>query len=767
MKQKRSLRHLASTREGGETAAARRPAGAAHIAHLLTRRSTAGELVALGHGAVLCEDFSAVYPEKTAELRAALRGGRLTCGPFYIAAGDCLGDGEILFENLLLGEDTVGEAPRDLPLPISAPAPAQLPQLLCHFGYEGVVLADDAFAASASAAVPPSGAAADQAAPAAEQAASCFAAPVSHWAAPEGSECLLLRPCTDTARNGRPDAADVPGLSCITLPPIATKDEISRHTGPLFFEKTAQGGREERAVADLLLYKIEPLCALLAAAEVYPYPAATLGRLWRGLLKNLGEMDRPALATLTARAARIAAVREEAEALLAGVLAAALPHRPEKGENAAALLFTAEGCEDGALAQLTLDLPAGDFSLRDREGNSLTYGINASHPLADGRVRLDITLCLPALDPLALYPVYAFSEHTGRQNDEKTGPEAYIENRHFICDARDGRLRLTCRKTGHTLLSPFFFEDQGDRGRDAFSPAQEGSLLAFPTDFRVTRRGLVSTLTGTATFEIPASYDFSAGYRSVDTVTVTCDLHLTLAGDSDPLRVSCEVRDTAENHRLRLAVRTELMATDVLLDTPFDTTRAEKAELCPASFLCLERDGMYAALLPDGIREVSRVNDTLYLTVCHRAPHRPPVHGPAVGGFALLRGRGSAPDAATLHLAARRYRVGITAAATDFSPAFRIGEEYPAARLGRLPVRWDNPHVLLTACRRSRDGRATVLHLLNLGDGEARLHPTATGRLSLATLAERGEIPLPENGVALTLAPRQAVALILREKGSV
>jgi len=88
--------------------------------------------------AIVLEDYVEVRPENEARLRALLAAGRLEVGPSYVLPDEILVGGESLVRNLLLGRRVCRrfgvEPSRAGYLPDSFGHPAQLPQILAGFG---------------------------------------------------------------------------------------------------------------------------------------------------------------------------------------------------------------------------------------------------------------------------------------------------------------------------------------------------------------------------------------------------------------------------------------------------------------------------------------------------------------------------------------------------------------------------------------------------------------------------------------------------------
>ncbi|HUF28838.1 MAG TPA: glycosyl hydrolase-related protein [Gemmatimonadaceae bacterium] len=93
---------------------------------------------------IVLEDYLAVRPERAGELAAALRGGRLEAGPWYVLADELIPSGEALVRNLLLGRRVLrglrAEPPSVLYCPDSFGHPAALPLIARGFGAPVVIV---------------------------------------------------------------------------------------------------------------------------------------------------------------------------------------------------------------------------------------------------------------------------------------------------------------------------------------------------------------------------------------------------------------------------------------------------------------------------------------------------------------------------------------------------------------------------------------------------------------------------------------------------
>jgi mannosylglycerate hydrolase len=93
--------------------------------------------------AIVVHDYLAVRPERTAEIAAALQGGRLEAGPWFVLADELIPGGEALVRNLLAGRRVLralrAVAPPVLYSPDAFGHPAALPALAAGFGCQCII----------------------------------------------------------------------------------------------------------------------------------------------------------------------------------------------------------------------------------------------------------------------------------------------------------------------------------------------------------------------------------------------------------------------------------------------------------------------------------------------------------------------------------------------------------------------------------------------------------------------------------------------------
>lgn len=727
MKSPIRIRYFSTPHEGRKSAAASRPALAA-LSHLIDPEGA--EPAALP-SLLQLQGLRLFDPSAADALTRAQQEGTLGGALLYADAGDCLGDGELLVRSLLLADAGKGHTP----LTVASALPAAMPQLLCHFGVTEV------YAIGKNARI-------DH--PVCRENANAVT-----WQTPDGSACLLRLPssCTETKV--------APGLGTATY----SQDEPIPCEGALCIDRAnAEDATAllDRTAADLILRVLEPLAALVARADNATTDLRpTLDRLTRTLLENLSVTDTASLspAVLRHRTDRISSVIEEGEALLSTLLQAFLPSTPQSGTLAALAIFSPYTQKTALSVTCTLSLSdvIENFALQKEDGHPIKWEC-LSAETENGCRKWRIRLLLPNAEPLAVTRVFVISAPPCVAKASKNAA-LRIENRGFVCEVADGRLRVLCRKSGRTLQNPFFLEDQGDRGAQCFSAAQEGSLLFFPVNWRRQGSRLAPTLVADIPMELPCTYHHATDERSAETCRTIAQLTLTAEAESELLRVSLSFTDPAEAHRLRLAVRTELICGRLTVDAPFGAAVTERSDAFPAFFARIAEEDAAVALLTDTRRPVERVNDTLYVTLSHRAPYRTETARTTEASFALADGREL--HVHELYESARRNRIlPPVAVMTELPCPSAVTSALPPAA---LPLSYSGADILLTTLRRRTEGKDTVLHFLNTADETRELRLTARAPLALSTLAEREELPLSEGGgLRIPLAPRQLLALILK-----
>lgn len=738
MKLPKSILYYSVPYEGEESHAKKRAKTALALRELLAAPHGKGERRLLPSLLAL-EELSAASPERVTAFSLARERGRMDAGLFYIDAGDCLGDGELLLRSLLMADPK----PSEYPLPLTCSAPAVLPQLLFHFGCTNLCLLGEK---------------------------TNIKAPVCRentqtaylWRSPDGSECRLTVPKDDRAV---PSECGEVGFRRAVFAASSEEEEFFGAVSVDRLNAWEEFAPENRRAADLLLGVLEPLTALLGATGARVCPPAVINRLTGDLLKNLSITDSIALAPYVCahRLDRVRALTEEAEGYIAAVMECTLP-RTKRGEEFAVIsVFSPYDRKTDVQFACTLTLPSDrPFRLVDASGNELFYTVRERKSLSGEQSICHLTVLYPESAPLSISRIFAVWGNPCVAKTTKPTEKPRIENENFLCEADGGRLKITCKKTRRVLQNPFFFEDQGDRGTSAFLPAQEGSLLFFPEEWTRTGDGLSEELSADCALDLPADYDTNNWERTAETCTVPCRITLRLEKGSDLLGVTVRFRDRAHRHRLRLAVRTEMMDGTVFCDAPFSLTPLDGGETDVPGVLAVERDGETLALLTDTRRAVARVNDTFYVTLAHTADYRGCTQKDGEETevrLAIFGGRDV--SAASLFDASRRFRLSPVAASVTFRETAVCDEGFSASLCHRPLLACDTPEVFITGAKCRADGSA-VLHLLNPTDRELPVRLTADRAISLTSLAEREELRLTEGGsVGLTVAPHQIIALLL------
>lgn len=114
------------------------------VDELLDDPPKAGESFLLDGQAIIIEDYAAVRPERTGELRTLLQDGRLEAGPWYVLADELIPSGEAIVRNLFTGQRVLRRfgAPTApvLYCPDSFGHPASLPAIAIGFGLPLIIL---------------------------------------------------------------------------------------------------------------------------------------------------------------------------------------------------------------------------------------------------------------------------------------------------------------------------------------------------------------------------------------------------------------------------------------------------------------------------------------------------------------------------------------------------------------------------------------------------------------------------------------------------
>ncbi|HET9730933.1 MAG TPA: glycosyl hydrolase-related protein [Acidimicrobiia bacterium] len=114
------------------------------VDNLLDDPPAVGESFLLDGQSIIVEDYLAVRPERTNELRALLHEGRLEAGPWYVLADELIPGGEALVRNLFAGRRVLrrfgATAPPVLYCPDSFGHPASLPSIAAGFGLATIIL---------------------------------------------------------------------------------------------------------------------------------------------------------------------------------------------------------------------------------------------------------------------------------------------------------------------------------------------------------------------------------------------------------------------------------------------------------------------------------------------------------------------------------------------------------------------------------------------------------------------------------------------------
>ncbi len=590
--------------------------------------------------------------------------------------------------------------------------------------------------------------------------------------------------------------------------------------------------RENVRMQDMLEHKLEPLYAFLENdGFIKIYPKAELRYLWKCLLKNL---PHDSICGCSADPVhrhmenRFEEMNELAEELLSRGLQAVARHsaHPKAGEGGYCVaLFNPTARTQSGVAECTLYLRVEDgveaFALADEKGNDVPFEI-----LQKDRRQVDLfsRLNLPGTAEMDVIKIRLLAENAPplsartyavlpqKESAALSAPaeKPYIENEYYRIGEEDGKLTVTDLRTGKTYLDPVRIEDTTDRG-DAyvyrFLPGEEPVLLS-PVKIS---KPIISALA--QSIDLCYVYDRSAGldpesHLPLDkSVTMELRVRLTLTKGSDTVTVTYDFVNTAENHRVRIALDSGIFGGKLYTDSPFDVDEREPHHFCPQSDSDTQCNSTFAnitdgrdrfTVFTEGQHEVEHRDSCLYVTVLRATGHininhrtferigadRWRIPGnqclrPLGGRFAFVYGK--ADTAANLYEAAKFFRCSFLVMGEAFDRAKltggRIADQYPElSALYYVPdknadrvvsadslLTVDSPQIAVT-CAKTAEKDGQIIRLVNLSDKPVHATLAFTGEAYRTTMAEDSDTYLGKGGCVLTFCPKQIFTLRLRGK---
>lgn len=763
---------------------------------------------------VVLEDYLAIRPDRSQEIRAACQAGRLGIGPWYVQPDSLLPAGEAHVRNLLIGR-TVGEAFGPVSqvayTPDSFGHPAQFPQLFAGFGLATFVywrgngnevdqlpaeyrwVAPDGSAVTAcllwngyfNGAMLP-------ALPA--RALPRLVATVDELGAKSGQDAVLIMNGIDHAPPRHDAVALAHLLATETAEPVtvsllddfaaAIGGELPEYRGELIGARVANllpGVWSARLPLKLmnrrcetaLCYRAEPWAAFAPLFGLHDERPA-LRAAWKALLKNqahdsiggcsidgvhrqmLGRYDTAAeLANETARRVleRLAGQPPER-------------HTPV-GEPFEVAVFNPSPRPRSGFARLHLDahpsLPSADEGAIYHPVLAANYpgrgysvdgvAIRAVHGNSDGRFFFDDTagsvdLEIPVREVPPFGCVRVRVDH-GNPVDVTVDDGTTIGNDSLRVALEEGGT-VTLGLKGRHLPGLFAIEERADRGdsydADLLAADDRCELVRVKHTRRRWSNG-VEELDIERLYRVPRGLEADRRTRSVEETGVRLFTTLRIDPDSDELRVGVQLKNTAEDHRLRLLFPTGAPVDEYSAATTFATAVRSTAPVddsgwlhpAPTTFpqqgwvsandLTVVAPGLTEAeVSEDGVIALTLVRSVGWLSR-HDLDSRPGPAGPVI----------PAAEAQCLETIAAQLTLfegidPVRAQACEMPLAAVFAGPEPLLQPGRGLLALDSESLLLSACKPAEQGDGIIVRLLNPGAAEA------TGTLTPGFSVERAEV---------------------------
>lgn len=421
-----------------------------------------------------------------------------------------------------------------------------------------------------------------------------------------------------------------------------------------------------------------------------------------------------------------------------------------RGPDGAALDLVVHAVEDTDVFRAEIDFNPDWFPVR-----RFRVAARVALPAAGG-----VVLRAEAAERLGAAPAAAVTAGAGM-----------IENARLVLRVADGRLALRDKATGREWADVAGFLDEGDAGDEYnFSPlagdlARRATLVSAEVVEAAPHR---ATLEVRWKLEVPASLTPDRSGRTTELVDLAPVARFTLEAGRAVVDVETTIDQRAQDHRLRLVVGGAPAGAEVWTDGTFGVFRREPApkpalpvpkgtEAVMAEFpqglftALVGADGAGLAVAAEGLHEASVEDDAegraLALTLIR-----------AVGWLSRddlrTRGGGAGPRFETPEaqcLGVRTFRHALIPLAAGWADAVAPAHQWNApprawqadgpAVPGALAT-WDAPGVVLSAMKRSENGKHLVVRGYNPGP-----EPIATtlrvhvphGGVAAANLAEEAQ----------------------------
>jgi mannosylglycerate hydrolase len=193
-----------------------------------------------------------------------------------------------------------------------------------------------------------------------------------------------------------------------------------------------------------------------------------------------------------------------------------------------------------------------------------------------------------------------------------------IENEFLRVRSGDRGFKIEDRRTDTEF--ELYFEDDGDRGDEYnFDPVADAAAICEPvtvTHPLIDRSPPRQRMRMNLEYRIPCAIDGKRHQRRAETEPLHIELIATLYAALDRIDFDARVVNRARDHRLRVALKTPIVATQALHDTSFGVVERPLAwaepqgteDICPAgphrTWSAVEGSSVAAAILSRGLYEV-------------------------------------------------------------------------------------------------------------------------------------------------------------------
>lgn len=324
-----------------------------------------------------------------------------------------------------------------------------------------------------------------------------------------------------------------------------------------------------------LTYELQPMMALLDAAGI-PYDQGIIDQAWY-LLVNCqthgsathGDITNEWIKDNASYAYYIARGTVD---YLSRLIAVSVDQSQERGM--AMVVFNTLPWKRRLIQKMSIITNTPSFTL-ELEGKELPYQVLQQIKHYFGVARKDPSLMTEdkwyyrteILCDLGEFDGICYKTLSVVENDQhqpevlKTAHNSSIENDYLLVSCTADGISITDKLTGQTIDRAFFFEDGGDEG-DSYDydyPAPEDEWLVTR---EITQKDLVTSLvTGQYSElklegEVKVPSSLSNRKQKIKDASLPFSVTLSLTKNSKVLRIAGEVTNKAENHRLRLGLRT-------------------------------------------------------------------------------------------------------------------------------------------------------------------------------------------------------------------